>query len=414
MRSVTATILKIDIYLLLLLLTVIAVGSGAGCGHYQYYNQADFVRSDSPQIRFSRDQTWHIFFKTTYFYPVRDLFDVGYQFRRLIGKPVPARNLGLNGAVVDSSFFTNRPIAGVDPAVIANGPNRGLKPTGPFTIIKVKTKGGSAGFIGADVNGYNYLIKLDDSDFPGLGGTAEIVASRIYWALGYFVPETFLITITGTNDPRFDGRRATASRFVPGKVMGIYKFDWVRDRREFRAMKLAAAWLNDVDRSDNNNLAAINDGVVRFYILDFNGALGSWQGRAKEPWQGGRYRWDVGRQLKWLATLGLANDKQKEPAGNGAKGPAKVINDKSLGYMTLSFEPDAWRSEKPNSAFDRMADEDAAWMARRIGQFSREQLQAIIDQAHITDPSVAQRLLTALLARREAILNHYLPPIGAK
>jgi len=66
------------------------------------------VREGARGIRFSQDETWQIFFKTTYFYPVRDWFDGEWQMARLCGKPLPAKNINEAGEVNDSSFYTNR------------------------------------------------------------------------------------------------------------------------------------------------------------------------------------------------------------------------------------------------------------------------------------------------------------------
>lgn len=374
-----------------------------GCRQYQYYNEAQFVRPDDKGVRFSDDETWEIFFKTTYFYPVRDFFDLGRQWAKIRCKGLPAKNLDENGAVPDSSFYQNRLIRGVEPGILARGANRESEPKGPFTILKIKEKGVSLGFIGEEINGHKYLIKLEDTNYPGLAGMAEIVTSRIYWALGYFVPETYLVTISGTGDERFDGKRGLASRFVPGEVLGSFKFDWVRDRREFRGLKLAAAWLNDTDRADQNTLAAVEDDLILFYLLDFNGSLGSYrQGIPKEPWIGCRYAWDVEKQiigLFRLLTLGLIQDK---PCVQG-----EIVESQSLGYISTSLDPDQWRPEKPNTAFDSMTEEDAVWMARKMAQFSREQLAAIVAEAKI-DKAEAERLVEILLSRRQAILDKYL------
>ena len=396
MCPIFLNLLKIR-YLILISLFLSVV---SGCQYQYYYQEGQFVRRDREGLKFSQDKTWEFFFKTTYFYPVRDWFDLRYQWGRITGNHLPARNLTETGDVADSSFYTNRAIGGIDPSIIARGPNLGPEPAGPYRIIKLKTSGGSSGFIGEDANGYKYLIKMDDSAYPELGSTAEIIASRIYWALGYFVPETYLITVGGTGDERFESKRAIASRFVTGDILGSYKYDWLRDRREFRALKLSAMWLNDVDRSDNNNLAAASDDFIRFYILDFNGALGSWQGRPKDSWQGYRYRWDVEKQLLLIVTLGIGRFCEAKPY------PA--IESNSLGYLRLEFDPQRWCGEKPNMAFDRMTDEDAAWMAGKIALFSSEQLQVIITQAKLSNPNDAQILLETLLARREVILERYL------
>jgi len=389
-----------------LLIFVINLTLLIGCRQYQYYNEARFVHPKDEGVRFSDDATWEIFLKTTYFYPVRDFFDLGRQWGKITCKGLSAKNLDEYGEVPDSSFYTNRAIQGVDPAILARGPNRGPVPKGPFTILKIKDKGVSPGFIGEDENGHKYLIKLEDTNHPGLAGTAEIVTSRIYWALGYFVPETYLVRITGTGDERFDGKRGLASRFVPGEVLGSFKFDWVRDRREFRSLKLAAAWLNDTDRADQNTLAALEDDLITFYLLDFNGALGSYrQGIPKEPWIGCRYAWDVEKHiLGFIRFFGLRFI--QKPCVQG-----EIVQSQSLGYISTSLDPDQWRPEKPNTAFESMTEEDAIWMTRKMAQFSREQLAAIVAEAKI-DKSEAERLVEILLSRREAILYKYLDRIN--
>lgn len=358
------------------------------------------VREGARGIRFSQDETWQIFLKTTYFYPVRDWFDGELQMARLCGKSLPAKDINEDGGVNDSSFYTNRDLEEMDLGEIARGGNTGPEPAGPYAIVKIKESGGSEGFIGTDVHGHKYLIKLDDREYPGLASGAEIIASRVYWALGYNVPETYLITVTGTGNENFDGRRGIASRYVPGKVLGIYKYDWVKDRREYRGLKLAAAWLNDVDRSDNNNLGAASEGMIRFYILDFNGALGSWQGRPKEDWQGCRYRWDVERQMRGAVSLGLWREEE-------CRGGYDYENHKYIYDSCLCFNPGRWRAEKPNSAFERMEAEDGRWMAEKIAQFSLEQLQAIVNEADMSQEE-SKILLGILWARREAILERYL------
>ncbi len=386
--------------LLPLLLAVTSLTGG--CRQYQYYNHARFVHADSEHLRFSQDETWQIFFKTTFFYPVRDCFSPDQINSAIFGKELQAKNLTKSHQVPDSSFYTNRNLTELTAEIIAQGPNRGPPPQGPFTILKIKDSGGSRGFLGEDSLGQKFLIKLDSPDYPELGSSASIVASKIYWALGYNVPETYLITITGTGDSRFDGQRAIASKFISGDIKGIYKFDWVSDRREFRAMKLAAAWLNDLDRSDNNNLAAHQDDLIKFYILDFNASLGSWQGVPKQPWQGCQYRWDTAKQFAdvlSLLTLGLW-----QPTPCAQSYPAEP---KSLGYLSLEFDPDRWYSEKPNTAFDKMTSKDASWMAGRIAQFTPEQLTAIVDQAKPTDPNTAEKLLEALLKRRKIITQRF-------
>lgn len=366
-----------------------------GCRH-QYYGKAVFVRPENAPNGFSNDENWQIFFKTTYFYPVRDAFDLSWQWSRLTHRPLEATNLTSHDYVADSSFYTNRDITCLSPERLAQGPSTAAGPLQPFTLLKLKTSGGSKGFFAKDGRGDTYLVKLDDPDYPECGTGAEIIAARIYWAMGYRVPESYLITISGTGIESFDGQRALASKFVPGEVPGGWKFDWVRDRREFRALKVAAMWLNDLDRSDNNNIAAEHDGHITFYMLDFNAALGSWQGRAKEYWQGCRYRWDVEKQFLTVITLGLYQPNCRLQ---------DIYESLAIGRLAAQFDPEQWRAEKPNPAFDRMTPADAKWMAEKIEQFSTDQLAAVIKTAQYRNPQDEQALLKILLTRREIILR---------
>jgi hypothetical protein len=381
--------------LLLFLLALMPAASGC---RSLYYGQVGFVQAPSAPGGFSQDKNWVIFFKTTYFYPVREALDLPLQLSRLSGKPISAKDLDDNGTVPPSSFFTPRDIGRITPEALELGPHPELAPQPPYRILKVKTSGGTPGFLGEDASGARFLFKMDDPNHPGLASGAEMVASRIYWALGYLVPQNYLVTITGTGDPRYEGRRAIASKIIDGKVLGLWKMDWVRDRREFRSLRLAAAWLNDVDRSDNNNLAVERDGLVWCYMLDFNAALGSWQGRPKEPWQGCRHRWDVEDQFWTLLTLGL---------GRRTCRSCDAIDFKSLGYIQLCFEPERWRGEKPNTAFDRMTPEDARWMAQRIAAFSPEQLRAIVNAAGLPNARDRANLLEALVLRQQAVVQTY-------
>ena len=96
---------------------------------------------------------------------------MGRQRGKVNCKCLLAKNLDENGDVPDSSFYTNRVILGFDPAILAQGANRGPSPSGPFLILKIKEKGVSPGFIGEEKNGRKYLIKLEDTNHPGLEGT---------------------------------------------------------------------------------------------------------------------------------------------------------------------------------------------------------------------------------------------------
>lgn len=367
-------------------------GIAGGCTDFRYDNTATVF--DRP-FRSHNDTLAGIWLKTSYLYPARDALTLSWLGRALCGDA--AWNVTPDGGVADGPFFVNRDIKAISPEQAGIGPATAPPPVGPWRVKKPKTKGLTPGFIGEDATGRTFLVKLDPADHPELGTASEMIGARLTWLMGYNVPAVYLITIEGTGDSSYDGHRATASLFVPGEVIGGFKFDHYRMRRELRALRLVAAWLNDTDRVDSNTLVAIEEGRATCYLVDFNSCLGSWNGRPREPWRGWRHAWDVEHQIVGLLTFGLL-PRRPEPAD--VKSPAVGTYDVMSGSGAR-----AWRSQNLNTAFDRMTAADAAWMARRIAAVSHEQLRAIVASAGYSQEQDARWVLEMLLRRRERVLE---------
>jgi len=383
--ALVATCGSVGLCRLAVLLTAVSI-MGAGCADLRRQNTADLL-----EIPTKTHHDHHVMqvLKTSYFYPVRDWVE-----RPLTGSE--AWNVRANGSVPDGSFYTDRDLGSLSPADLARGPCTEVPPQPPFTVDKFSRRGPRTTFFGTDSLDRRYLFKLDHADWPELASGAEIIASRLVWALGYHVPANYLVRIEGTGRSDLDGRRAVASMIVPGHVEGRWKFDWLRYRREMRALRLACAWLNDVDRAADNTLVAVHDDRADYYLLDFDSALGSWQGRPKPAWRGWRYVWDVEWQFRKVATLG------RDAPGYNADQP---IVSRAVGRFDAAFDPLTWRPQLPNSAFNRMTDQDASWMARKLAAFTRGQLEAVVDAARFTRAGDGRYILETLLARRQAILQ---------
>lgn len=376
----------------LLALCLLAISLPAGCANRRYENTA---RAFDRPTHASNDTLAAIWFKTCYVYPGRDYLTLSWAGRALFGDE--AWNVEPDGEVADGPFFANRDTRAVSPASLLADPFHAGIPVSPWHITRRKDHGATPGFVGQDATGRTFFVKLDDPDYPELGTSTEIIGSRIYWLLGYHVPPTYLIALDGTGDDRFDGKRATASLAVPGNVLGGFPFDRFSLRREVRATRLVAAWLNDTDRTDNNTLIAVDQDQVVCYYLDFNSCLGSWNGRPKEPWRGWRYAWDVEYQILGLLTLGLLPN-----LPNSAPLPRPAVGSFDLLTWTSAR---AWRAQNPNSAFDRLTQADAAWIARRMAAISLEQLRAVVASAGLSDPDDAAAVLQMLVTRRESVLR---------
>ncbi|MBN1490935.1 MAG: hypothetical protein JXA69_13540 [Phycisphaerae bacterium] len=333
-------------------------------------------------------------FKTTVAYPVRDWVTFTWLGRAIVGDP--AWNVGEDGTVADSSFFVDRHLGDCPIDEVARGACTGPPPQPPFELVDADVGGGTPKVILRDALGRTFFVKPDDPAWSGLGSSASVISSRILWALGYHVPAIYPIILTGTGRADLDGRRASAALAVPGDVCGHFKFDWFRLRREFRGLRLACAWLNDTDRVDTNTLVTVVDGQARYYLIDVNSTLGSWQGRPKPAWRGWRYWWDVEWQLAGALTFGLARP---------GYDPDQPIVSEAIGRFDARFDPRTWRPQFPSTAFDRMTDADARWMTARIAALGPEQLRAIVAEAGLDAPSDADYLLEILLERRRMILE---------
>src|SRR5215510_7640712 len=168
----------------------------------------------------------------------------------------PALNVNTLGEVPDSSWFTNR-IGQRDMTIdeVLRGPDTVDGPApGTWQVTGRPDAGITPKFTIRDARGDTYLIKLDPPSNPELPSSVELIATKLFHAIGYYVPEDFLVTFTpdrlsvaagararnASGDrvsfdmgdvkhwlqqfPRnADGSiRALASRYVPGKVVGQF------------------------------------------------------------------------------------------------------------------------------------------------------------------------------------------------
>ena len=73
------------------------------------------------------------------------------------------------------------------------------------------------------------------------------------------------------------------------------------------------------------------------------------------------------------------------------------------------FQPQLWKPEYPNPAFERMQLEDAFWATRIVLRFTDEMIRAIVDTGQISDPEARDYLVETLIKRRDKIIRYYLP-----
>ena len=98
-----------------------------------------------------------------------------------------AGNVNTVDEVPDSSWFTNR-IGTRELTVddVMRGPAAGPPPNpSGWTITREKSAGAAPGFVAEDASGHTWFVSFDPPSNPEGATGAVVVATKIFWALGY-------------------------------------------------------------------------------------------------------------------------------------------------------------------------------------------------------------------------------------
>ena len=368
---------------------------------------------------------------------------------------VRAQNLNTIDEVPDSTWFTNR--LGTVPVTVdelVKGPGSGTGPApGGWTVISAKNDGVMPGFTVRDSAGQVWFIKFDPPGYPAMATGTEVLVARLFWGLGYHVPETHLATLRpeeltiddqarikspSGNRRRFkesdirlllrrahresDGSyRVVASKALEGRPVGGFRFYGTRSddpndviphehRRELRGYGTFSAWLNHVDSKSINTLDTVveQDGkqVVRHHLLDFGSTIGSAGVYAREAYEG----WEYSRRARrrWPACRAWGSTSR-----TGGRSRCIVQNPSAPSPLTTrSGTPSGGNPATRNSAFRSARLDDKFWAARRLQAFTDEMLNTLIGVGQFNDPKSEEMLSKFLIERRNAILRRYLPAVN--
>lgn len=375
-------------------------------------------------------------------------------WHRPSGQAPPASNVNTLGEVPDSSWFQNRiGVREMSLEELARGPDQGSGPAdGRWTITAGKSQGITPGFTIEDERGDSYFVKFDPIPYPNLSTAADVIVTNFFYAFGYYVPENYIayfrpeqlvispdakVPERGAKKRKMtaadlesilsrvphlpDGRvRCVASKRLSGAPLGPHKYWGTRSddpndafrhehRRDLRGYRVFSAWLNhDDSRSVNSQDVFVrtsgDKGYVKHHLIDFSSTLGSGSDAERRiapqnPRAGNEYVLELKPILKTAFSLGLWERPWRK---------VKYREFDEVGRIEAEFfEPDAWKPEYPNPAFERMRPTDAFWAARIVSRFSDAAVRALVHTGAFTDPEAERHLTDTLIRRRDKIVASY-------
>jgi hypothetical protein len=373
--------------------------------------------------------------------------------QNLFGKPgdrasnVRAQNVNTADEVPDSSWFTNRVYATpLSTADVTRGPltTEGPAP-GKWIVMSGKSAGVAPGFTARDEKGVLWFVSFDGRDNPVAPTAAIAVATRLFWALGYFQVENHLTTLRPENvvvDPsatlRAHGKRrrmtmkdvnqvldrsarsadgsyrVIAGRAVPGRPVGGFKYYGTRPddpndvvphehRRELRALQVFGAWTNLVDMKAGNTLdTVITDngrGVIRHYLQDVGSTFGTGALASRDGDEGYEYLFEGRTLSKRLLTLGFFLSPWQTLDYDEHHEIGRFEGDE--------FEPEDWKPRVPVAALRHVRPDDSFWAALRVMAFTDDLIRAAVKTGNFTDAAAEQLLAEILIKRRDKIGRVY-------
>src|SRR4029079_9095817 len=299
--------------------------------------------------------------------------------------------------------------------------------------------------------GRRYFVKFDPPGFPELATGAEAVVTRLFYALGYNVPQMIVGTLRredlviandatvplpngGRRKMRFsdidaalrraernaDGTyRVGIAEALPGKSLEGFKYEGTRtddpndvipheNRRELRGLRVFSAWVNHTDAKAINSLDTLivenGRSVVRHHLIDFNAALGSAGVGLRERRDGYEYLAEFAPSFKALPSFGFYVRPWMTIHYPSYRGIGRFESDR--------FVPEEWRPRVPNAAYVRSRLDDTFWAARKLMAISDDLIRAAVKAGHYTDPQSEDFLAGALIERREKIGRAWLTAVN--
>ena len=390
----------------------------------------------------------------------RDLSEIMEFVNNIFGDPgerhpdvgvIPAGGVNTLGEVPDSPWYVNRHAkTRMTKEELIRGPGNDNPPSrnGKWKALVVKSHGLRPGILIRDAENELYLLRFDPVGYLEMATGATMVSSRTFYALGYYVPENYIVyfdraqleasaageditsmgqtrDLTEENIDNFlkrvaqdseKGYRAVATR-APARwkgLLGPYQIFGTRSddpndivphehRRDLRGLYVFCAWINHIKMRAMNTLdVLVEEGGaphIRHYLIDFTATLGSAGSRPKIAREGNDPYYDGGRTAKNIVGMGIYTPRWMR---------ANYPHYRSVGHFEYeTFDPEKWEPDYEMAPFANRLPDDTFWAARKVAALTNEDIEALASTGQYSDPQAAAWIAKSLIARRNRILRIY-------
>lgn len=364
---------------------------------------------------------------------------------------ISAKGVNTLGEVADGPWFENRhgrKRLSAEELLRGSGNHDPPNPNGHWRIVAfTKDEVLRSCLWIRDADNVLYTLRFDPPGHLEMSTGAAMIGSRLFHAMGYWVPEHYLVYFNGSRlevappeekinllngfdrleeeeidlflqtvprDPE-KGYRALAMR-IPNEAerLGPYQFHGTRSddpnditahehRRDLRGLHVLSSWVGNnwigAGQTQDVLLKDNNTPFIRHYIEDFLTFLGSGFNRDKEAREGFESLFSLRQTLKNFAGVGIYS-----PEWQRIDYPPV----ESIGRFESSlFDPSTWQPNYPVAALANHLPDDDYWAARLLMAFTEEDIRTIVEAAQYSDPRAGDWIAQCLIERRDKIGRYY-------
>ena len=367
---------------------------------------------------------------------------------------IAAQGINTMDEVMDGAWFVNRHSRKrLTPEELQRGhgsddpPSRSLQ----WDVLAVKRFGHRPGMLIEDDRERQYFFRFDPPGKLELSTGAEVVSSKLIYALGYWTTENYLVyfdrsqlraaaegaDITSMGETRnlleedidqflkdvavdpARGYRAVATRVPTGVPLGPFQFYTTRaddpndlfpheHLRVLRGFFVFSSWINHIYASAPTTLDMLveedfGSGPVRYirhYLIDFFASLGAATGRQKEVREGNELIFSMDSVARNFGQFGVYT-----PGWMKASFPDLPAVGR---FEAQTFEPARWQGNYEPMPFRNRLPDDDFWAAKILMSLTDKDIRTVVKTGQYSDPRAEKWIADSLIERRDRIGRHYL------